>query len=137
MYSMKRTNRMAGSSSPSKRLGRYTAVKYGDRLSAYTKGLQFASRGHIRKLSISSKSFTVIWTRYTTFIFARSTREPAHNNGCNPLPWKGWRPMAYTNGHSLRCHYAWRRMRLPVIIVKRPSPYRAVNNPSRLYKPVS
>jgi len=49
-----------------------------------TASLYHAVRCHFCKLSIPYKNYTIIWA--VTAIFPRAAREPAHNNGCGPLP---------------------------------------------------
>lgn len=50
--------------------------------------LYYAPRGHIFKLYIYCKNYTIInAVSYTTdFIFLLAAREPALSKGCGPLP---------------------------------------------------
>jgi hypothetical protein len=45
-----------------------------------------AALGQICKLYMYCKNYTVL------LICLRVTRDPDHNNGCGPLPYKGWTP---------------------------------------------
>ena len=54
----------------------------------YVLGLQHEARGHIFKLPIYYKNYTIIKAvKYTTYvIFPHAVSNAAHNNGHSPLP---------------------------------------------------